>query len=388
MRSNKRVSTVLVLLALGALVAASPGAGQPAVASAPQGAIPLSLAYSQDFSGLAASGTGNPWNDDGTIAGWYSSRSTYNASTGSSTAGALYSFGSSGATERSLGSLAVGSTGSIYYGARFVNDRLTTVNSITVSYSGEQWRNSGNTAQHQLDFSYQISDTVTSLTAGTWTNVNGLDFTGPIAGGSASALNGNDPANRATHVVSFAVRIAPSQEIMLRWSDPDDTGSDHGLAIDDIEVASAPLSVILEEFTATPQTDHILVAWRTSSEFDCAGFNLYRSNSAGMPQTLLGSVPCQAPGSTQGASYAWQDFNVTSGQTKYYWLEETNSTGATLLHGPVSATYQAPAAVRLASLQAGAPPERAAGRLAILLGIGLCVVSGQAGRRLKRLNRG
>ena len=186
---------------------------------------------------------------------------------------------------------------------------------MTVSYSGEQWRNSGNTAQHQLDFSYQVGDTVNSLTSGTWTDVNELDFVGPTVGGSASALNGNDSANRVTLAVSFAVQIAPGQEIMLRWSDPDDTGSDHGLAIDDLEVTSAPLSVILEEFDATPQPNHILVAWRTSSEFSCAGFNLYRSSSASTPEALLGFVASQAPGSTQGASYAWQDFDVTPGQT-------------------------------------------------------------------------
>lgn len=387
MRSNKHIVTILVLLACGTLLVALPYAGYPAFASAPQAAIPLSLAYTQDFDGLAASGTGNPWSDDGTIAGWYSSRSAYNASTGSSTTGALYSFGSTGSSERSLGSLASGAT-SIHYGVRFFNDQAVTVGSITVSYSGEQWRNSGNTAQHQLNFSYQVGDTVTGLTSGTWTDVNELDFVGPIAGGSASALNGNDPANRIALTVSFAVQIAPGQEIMLRWSDQDDTGSDHGLAIDDINVTSAPLSVILEEFAATPQPDHILVAWRTSSEFGCAGFNLYRSSSASTPEALLGFVASQAPGSTQGASYAWQDFDVTPGQTVYYWLEEIDLAGATLLHGPVSATYQAPTAVKLAEVQAGAPPERAKTWLAIPLAIGLSTIGGLAARRMNRLNRG
>jgi len=387
MRSNQRIAIVLVLLVCGTMLVASPYAGYPAFASAPQAAIPLSLAYSQDFNGLAASGAGNAWSDDGTLAGWYSSRSTYNAGTGSSTTGALYSFGSSGSSERSLGSLASGAT-SIHYGVRFVNDLTTTVGSMTVSYSGEEWRNSGNTAQHQLDFSYQVGATVTSLTSGAWTDVNELDFIGPVAGGSASALNGNDSANRVALAVSFAVEIAPGQEIMLRWSDPDDTGSDHGLAIDDVDVTSAPLSVILEEFDATPQPNHILVTWRTSSEFNCAGFNLYRSSSATTPEALLGFVASQAPGSTQGASYAWQDFDVTPGQTSYYWLEEIDLAGATLVHGPVSATYQAPTVVGLIGMQAGDPPDRAKARLAVPLALALSVVVGLASRRVWRLVRG
>ncbi|MBE2236034.1 MAG: Ig-like domain-containing protein, partial [Anaerolinea sp.] len=32
--------------------------------------------------------------------------------------------------------------------------------------------------------------------------------------------------------------MTPGQEIMLRWSDPDDSGSDHGLAIDDLAVSA------------------------------------------------------------------------------------------------------------------------------------------------------
>ncbi|HET8942873.1 MAG TPA: hypothetical protein VFN13_12895, partial [Rudaea sp.] len=51
--------------------------------------------YTQNFDTLAQSGSGNTWSDNSTIAGWYSTRTTYNASNGSSTSGALYSFGSS-----------------------------------------------------------------------------------------------------------------------------------------------------------------------------------------------------------------------------------------------------------------------------------------------------
>lgn len=386
MRINQHIATVLVVLAFGAMLVA-PTIDPAAAAITPQAAIPLSLAYTQDFDSLAVSGAGNPWSDDSTIAGWYSSRFTYNAGTGSSTTGALYSFGASGSGERALGSVASGST-TIQYGARFVNDTSTTVGSILVRYTGEQWRNSGNPAQHHLDFSYQVGETITSLTTGTWTDVDGLDFVGPVAGGTASALNGNDSANRLGLAVDVVVQIPPGHEIMLRWSDSDDTGSDHGLAVDDLEVTGAPLSVTLEEFTATPQADHILITWRTSSEFDCVGFNLYRSTSASAPQTLLSFVPSQAPGGTQGASYAWQDFDVTPGQTVYYWLEEIDLTGATLVNGPVSATYQAPTVVGLVGVQAGDPPERIKAWLAIPLALVLSVIGGLASRCVWRLVRG
>ncbi|MEZ4770588.1 MAG: hypothetical protein R2844_19465 [Caldilineales bacterium] len=68
-------------------------------------------------------------------------------------------------------------------------------------------------------------------------------------------------------------------------------------------------------------------------------------------------MPSQAPGSTQGTSYSFDDTQVAAGQTWYYWLEDVDLNGATTLHGPVSAALQAPTAVRLDALetQAAAP---------------------------------
>ena len=86
--------------------------------------------------------------------------------------------------------------------------------------------------------------------------------------------------------------------------------------------------------------DHVLVAWETISETDNAGFNLYRAESASGPQTLLAYVPAQAPGSTQGFAYTYDDLPVQPGQTYWYWLEDVSLNGATELHGPVSVTIE------------------------------------------------
>lgn len=48
------------------------------------------------------------------------------------------------------------------------------------------------------------------------------------------------------------------------------------------------------------------------------------------------------------------DGQVAPGQTWYYWLEDVDLSGATSLHGPVSATLQAPTAVTVAALEAQA----------------------------------
>jgi hypothetical protein len=80
----------------------------------------------------------------------------YFAGAGSSTSGALYSFGASGSAERALGSVASGTPGNFAYGVRFTNDTALTATNITISYTGEQWRNGGNTSAQKLAFSYLV----------------------------------------------------------------------------------------------------------------------------------------------------------------------------------------------------------------------------------------
>ena len=112
------------------------------------------------------------------------------------------------------------------------------------------------------------------------------------------------------------------------------------------------LAVTLACFGAQGGADRVTVTWETLSEVDNAGFNLYRGDDAAGPQTLLAYVPSQGPGSTQGFAYSYDDLAVQPGQTYWYWLEDVSLSGATTLHGPVSATVSAPTAVTLASLQA------------------------------------
>jgi|GEM_PF-6678881 len=199
----------------------------------------LPATITQDFNSLATSGTGNTWSDNTTLLGWYSTRTVYNAGDGSSTAGALYSFGTGTASDRALGSIASGSTGTIFFGIRLKNNTTQTITSLQITYTGEQWRNGGRTDDDSLHFSYRIGATVSDLTSGTWTTDDDLSFVGPIKASTASTLDGNLPANRTPKTKTLTVSIAPSQEIMLRWTDFNSPGSDHGLAIDDITILAS-----------------------------------------------------------------------------------------------------------------------------------------------------
>lgn len=231
------------------------------------GALPLVTTYSQDFNTLPATGTNQPWENNLTIPGWYSSRTAINAGNGSSNTGALYSFGDNGSSDRALGSIGSGSTGTVYYGVRFQNNTGGTIHALRIEYKGEQWRNGGNATPHTAGFSYQTGGTITSLTDGVWTPVPELGFTGPVATTTASALNGNELGTNATMVVYTitGLNIPDGDEIFLRWDDPDHSGSDHGLAIDDFFIEANPVDENPPLITnLSPDNDATGVATNTS----------------------------------------------------------------------------------------------------------------------------
>ncbi|HOJ03054.1 MAG TPA: T9SS type A sorting domain-containing protein [Bacteroidota bacterium] len=215
--------------------------GLAATSSAQVSLNALNVAQTQDFNTLVTSGSAT-WADNSTISGWYHARTgtgtTIVANDGASNAGNLYSYGTSTNTERALGT--VGSSnaavGNLYYGVRLVNNTGATITSLNISYIGEQWRYSGTAAAQTVTFAYQVGTGLSSLTTGTWTSVAALDFTSPIISGTTGALDGNAAANRVNITSTLAIVLTPGQEIMLRWYDPDHSGSDHGLAIDDFSV--------------------------------------------------------------------------------------------------------------------------------------------------------
>jgi hypothetical protein len=226
--------------------------------------------YTQNFNTL----TSGTWTDNSTLTGWYtrttatSSITSYGANTGSTTTAGLYAYGVAGInplSDRALGfatsNAFTGTAGSglNYMGWRLRNNTGSEIIAITVTYSGEQWRREGNTDVHTLNVDYQISTTAADIASGTWTNISSLSFASPQTGASALTLDGNASANRVA-TISFTITgisIASGSEIMIRWTDLNDSGNDHHLAVDDVtvnaEVAATPgPSTLIAGATAEP----------------------------------------------------------------------------------------------------------------------------------------
>jgi hypothetical protein len=207
---------------------------------------------SQDFDSLGATA----WTNDSTLPGWslFRQPSPGTALTaiaigdGGSNAGSIYSFGSAGGSDRALGGTG---SGGAYFGSpasgavaawvavSITNDTSAEIDSLTVNYDGEQWRNGGNTSTQTMPLQYGFGPTFASVA--NWINPGGsFDFTSPTTGASAAALDGNLAANRVAGLGGTVSGLtwAPSDTLWIRWTETNDSGNDHGLAIDNFSFSA------------------------------------------------------------------------------------------------------------------------------------------------------
>ena len=232
--------------------------------------------YSQNFNSIAVSGTSSILPVGWSFIESGNNRDTfYTAGTGSSNVGDTYSFGSSASSDRALGGLRSGNLIPVF-GAFFVNNSGFTIPTVTITYTGEQWRIGNTERLDRLDFQYSLD--ADSLTNGTWTDFNNLDFIAPTTTGPVGMLNGNLPENRRT--MSFTIpglNIPNGGKFWIRWVDFDAEGSDDGLSVDDFIISNTPLPVVFKSLELKPSDDRVIVRFVTESELNNSHFFIERS---------------------------------------------------------------------------------------------------------------
>lgn len=222
--------------------------------------------YTQNFNSLSQSGSSNNFTNNSTISSWYIQResgnanpNSYAASTGSSSSGSFYSFGSSGNSDRALGQVPSGSTNDMAIGLLLRNTSGATITNLSVSYTLEQWRKGSDNTQG-IAFTYETSSSLITnldpnISSGSgWNSVPGLNLNGPVSNGPDNvALDGNSGSNRVSvaNVSIPGLSLADGDYIMLRWVDINSTGSDHGLSIDDVTVNYTIPSLIFSNAITT-----------------------------------------------------------------------------------------------------------------------------------------
>lgn len=95
-------------------------------------------------------------------------------------------------------------------------------------------------------------------------------------------------------------------------------------------------AIVVSQFSrATP----IKIEWRTETEVNTAGFNVYRTTSPDGQYVRINEqlIPGQGS-STSGASYEYVDEQVEAGQTYYYRLEDVELDNSTERHEVIEHT--------------------------------------------------
>lgn len=203
----------------------------------------LGSPYTQNFDTLATTGTSSTL-----PSGWAllesgtNANTLYTAGTGSANSGDTYSFGAASSTERALGGLLSGSL-TPKFGASFTNNTGSAITSLAISYTGEQWRLGTASRADRIDFEY--STDATTLSNGTWTGVDTLDFTSPFTT-TTGALDGNAAANRtAISSTISSLNIPAGATFWIRWTDSNASGADDGLAVDDFSITPAGTAALV-----------------------------------------------------------------------------------------------------------------------------------------------
>ena len=80
----------------------------------------------------------------------------------------------------------------------------------------------------------------------------------------------------------------------------------------------------------------VVIAWKTASELDTVGFNVYRSDTPNGAYTQINPqlIPASLDPLT-GGEYTYTDRDVTKGKVYYYQLEDIDMNGGVSQHGPL-----------------------------------------------------
>jgi hypothetical protein len=214
-----------------------------------------SFTYGQSFDSLASTGTANAWVNDSTLVGWslfikdgVTAAPSYG--TTASTTGSFFSFGSSSA-DRALGGTGSGGAyfgtpapGAVagYIALALTNNSGSALDGFTLRFAGEQWRNGGATTPavsvaQTMKLEYGFGATAAAVTG--WTAPGGsFDFTSPVFGTTAAAaVDGNAAGLVGGLGGTVTANWAAGDTLWVRWTELNDVGNDHSLAIDNFEIS-------------------------------------------------------------------------------------------------------------------------------------------------------
>jgi len=248
------------------------------------------MTYNQDFGTVDVTS----WTDNTTYLGWYQS-STFQlhaniTAAAPSNNGGFYTYECNSNNNQKIGARPSNGTGTISYGVRFKNTTSSTITTLRLAYDWYQLSLAGNgNAVNTNIVSYIVSNTaITSLTAGTWTDISSFTAPRDTSSTSSGAQHYGFPCTvTGNKEQCFFTIINPGDEIMIRWRDVNNTNNDPHLGIDNVnlyfgDVICGALPIKLIYFDAIKKDDYNRVEWEFDDFVDVSlesgfdGFNFYK----------------------------------------------------------------------------------------------------------------
>ena len=120
-------------------------------------------------------------------------------------------------------------------------------------------------------------------------------------------------------------------------------GNDVEPVQDDAVAVNGPTAVHLLYFRAVSESGVARLEWATAVEQDNLGFRLLRATEPDWNRASeVAFIPTKCQGSFCGAEYEQWDTSAPVGSQYWYWLVDVDTSGAEMVHGPVSVSVVAP----------------------------------------------
>ena len=287
------------------------------------------------------------------LSGWYGAADTlfpgvggftrFGAQDGDQTTGGVIDFGPNDVagglvgTNRALGLLSTGTTGSTTFGLKLINTSTNTLKAISLSFVGELWHNG--TSARVMSFGYTNDNTANTfvLTAQSISNctlVPGLAFSFPTAK-TVTTVDGTQSSNQvdlATNNMTLSTPWQPGAALWLIWSiNYYGTGSGNGYAIDNLKFSAT--NQVVSPTPSLPITITPTSALITGSGASAA-FQFSFTNTSGLSFSILATNNLTAPvntwpvvgtaveNPTGSGQYQFTDPNPATNGTQFYILRQ------------------------------------------------------------------
>ena len=284
--------------------------------------------YTQDFGTTDITS----WINNSTYLGWYATNNAPGTLHQNITAvpptntGSFYTYECSGNNDEKIGSRASGTSGTIYYGMRFINTSGISLTTFTLSFDWFQLSLAENANNaNNIDVEYKAINVFDSISSSGFSPF--IRFTCPnnssISG--VSQISGYPCTVSGSKSITICVNIPVGNEIIIRWKDINDPANDHHTAIDNVSITfnnnlCSSLPIELLSFKGTNYGTYNKIDWITHSEINNDYFTLESSNN----EDFLEIVRIDGSGNSSSMEkYEFIDYNPK----RYYRLKQTDYNG-------------------------------------------------------------